>query len=105
MFPSGQVGKSSRSEPTRAPAATPPLPRPRRAARPTPGSALGGRGAVDGEVPVAARDVQRPDAQEEGGPFVGVVGKAGEARARRDGPAEDAGGTEGAQVAVLQGVD
>ena len=28
MFPSGPVGKSSRSEPTRGPAAAPPLPRP-----------------------------------------------------------------------------
>ena len=62
-------------------------------------------GAIDGEVPVAAPEIQRPDNQEEGCPSVDAVREAHHAGGARGTAAENPRDPEGAEVAVLPRVD
>ena len=64
----------------------------------------GGPGAGDGQVPVAAREIQRSEKQEKGCPSVDAVGQADEARGGRDAAAGDTRDSEGADVTVLHGL-
>src|SRR5215470_9251646 len=48
------------------------------------GSASGSCGAIDSEVPVATREIQRRKNQEEGCPSVDAVGEADDARGGRN---------------------
>src|SRR5579872_7232797 len=73
--------------------------------RSTPSSGSVSCGAIDGEVPVAASDVQRPDNQEEAGPAVHAVREADDARAGRHTAAGNTRDANGAEVAVLPWVD
>ena len=70
-----------------------------------PGSGSDRCGASDGEVPVATREIQRPDNQEEGCPSVGAVHEADEARAGRDTATRATRNPEAADVAVLPWID
>src|SRR5215469_11297443 len=62
-------------------------------------------GADDSEVPVAAREIQRPNNQEEGCPSVDAVREADGARDGRDAATGNTRDPKGAQVAVLPWVD
>ena len=62
-------------------------------------------GAIDGDVPGAAREVQRPDNQEEGRPSLDAVREAYDARGGRDTATGNTREPEGAEVAVLPWVD
>jgi len=57
--------------------------------------------AVDREIPIAAREVQRANDQEERRPFVGVVGETYKACAARDAATGDACDPVTAEVAVF----
>src|SRR5215471_17263849 len=69
------------------------------------GSGPGRCGAGDGEVPVAAREVQGRNDQEAGCPRVGVVREADDARGGCDTATGDTRDTKGVDVAVLPWVD
>jgi hypothetical protein len=69
------------------------------------GSGSGRPGAIDGEVPVTAREIQRRDNQEEGCPSVDAVREAYEARGGLDTATANARDPEAAEVAVLKWPD
>src|SRR5262249_35859827 len=69
------------------------------------GSGPGRCGASDSEVPVAAREVQCRNDQEEGCPCVGAVREADDARGRRGTATGNTRDPEGADVAVFPWVD
>jgi len=62
-------------------------------------------GASDGDVPVATREVQHPNSQEEGCPSVDGVRKANDARGGRDKASGNTRYPKGSEVAVLPWVD
>ena len=70
-----------------------------------PGSGSGRGGAIDGEEPVAAREIQRPNNQEEGRPSVDAVREAHDPRGGRDTATGDTPDPKEAEVAVLKWED
>jgi len=65
-------------------------------------SGSGRCGASDSELPVATREIQRPNNQEEGCPSVGGVREANDARGGRDNATGNTRDPKGADVAVLE---
>src|ERR1700748_2473288 len=68
-------------------------------------SGLGTRGASDGEVPIATRDIQRRKNQEEGCPSVDAVCEAHDACGGRGAATDDTRDPKEAELAVLPWVD
>src|SRR5215470_408526 len=69
------------------------------------GSGSGRSGASDSEIPVATREIQRPNNQEEGCPSVDAVREADDARDGRDTATGNTRDPKGAEAAVLPWVD
>src|SRR5271167_3904828 len=72
---------------------------------PRAGSGSGRCGASDSDVPVATREVQHPNNQEEDCPSVGGVREAHDARGGRDTATGNTRDPKGAEVAVLPWID
>jgi hypothetical protein len=71
------------------------------------GAGSGARGRVPGdrEIPVAPREIQRPNNQEEGGPAVDAAREAHDARSDRDTATGNSREPKDAKVAVLPRAD
>jgi hypothetical protein len=83
----------------------PGVPRRMASQRSGPSSGLGRCGASDGEIPIATREIQRRNSQEEGCPSVDAVCEAHDARGGREAATGNTRDPEEAEVAVLPWVD
>src|SRR6185437_13540794 len=77
----------------------------RRRNAPVAGSTSGGCGGSDREVPVASREIQRRESQEEGGPSVAAVRETHDAHGGGDAATGDTREPKDAKMAVLPWVD